>query len=431
MNTTTPAREARKGQAERRLDGLSRLLETTHLLATQIDEHEILETIIRQACRALDCERASLYRFDERRRELVTAAATDTTLDHVRRSVDTGITGFVARERVVVNVPDPAQDSRWDPVHSVRAGLLTRNILAVPLKSASSDDLLGVLALFNNYGGPFDQDDEEFAIAFGQHAAAALERTRLVAALEQQKELEASLLIAREVQERFMPQKLPSISGYEAGAWWLPNQHVGGDYCDLFALPNGTFGLCVADVSGHGLGPSLLMASVRASLRTLLLEHDRAADLLELLGRAIHDDLQHGAFVTMILGMLDPRTHQLEYSNAGHGPAFVYSPSKRTVHSLDATGVPLGVIEAPSYPSAPAVCLEAGDLVVLCTDGIVEAMDDRGAQFGLERLEALAAELAHEPINTIPLRIGESVAQHYIGETPPDDLTVLVVRRNK
>ncbi len=427
---TTPIREARKGQQERRLDGLSRLLETTHLLATQIDELEILETIIRQACRALDCERASLYRFDDRRRELVTAAATDTSLDHARRSIDTGITGFVARERVLVNVPDPSQDSRWDPVERVRAGLLTRNILAVPLKSARSDDLLGVLALFNNIGGTFDTDDEEFAIAFGQHAAAALERTRLVAALEQQKELEASLLIARDVQERFMPRKLPAIPGYEAGAWWLPNQHVGGDYCDLFALPSGTFGLCVADVSGHGLGPSLLMASVRASLRTLLLEHDRAADLLELLGRAIHDDLQHGAFVTMILGVLDPQTHQFEYSNAGHGPAFVYSPTRQTVQHLDATGVPLGVIEVPQYPSAPALCLEPSDLIVLCTDGIIEAMDDRGAQFGLERLEKLAAGLAHEPIDEIPRRIGEAVAQHYIGETPPDDLTVLVVRRN-
>ncbi len=426
---SSPSQVSSSGQAERRLAGLSRLLETTHLLASRFEEAEILETIIRQACKALDCERATLYRFDPRRRELITAAATDISLDYPRRSIEMGITGYVARERTMVNVPDPRLDPRWDPVPEVLAELKTRSILAMPLKSARGEDLLGVLALFNNNGGPFDADDEEFAVAFAQHAAAALERASLVAALEQQKELEASLMVAREVQERFMPRTLPPIAGYESGSWYLPNQHVGGDYCDLFKLPNASFGLCVADVSGHGLGPSLLMASVRASLRTLLLEHTQPQQLLELLGRAIHDDLQPGAFVTMVLAVLDPLQHRLEFANAGHGPAFVYSPSKQSFENLDATGVPLGVLEVACYPAGPVTCLEPGDMVVLCTDGIVEAMDDRGLQFGLERLEQLIAELADQPTAEIPRLIGEAVAQHYIGETPPDDLTILVVRR--
>jgi serine phosphatase RsbU (regulator of sigma subunit) len=251
----------------------------------------------------------------------------------------------------------------------------------------------------------------------------------LVAQIEKQKQVEASLHVAREVQRRFMPTRMPAITGYEAAAWWFPNQHVGGDYCDIWKMSDGTVGLCVADVSGHGLGPSLLMASVRASLRTLLLEHAAAASLLEMLGRALNDDLQHGAFVTMILAMLDPLTHRLEFANAGHGPAFVLRPTATAVTTLEATGGPLGVLEHPHYPTGPVQYLEVGDIVVFCTDGIVEATNCEGTQFGLARLERLVAELASRPIQEIAERIGTAVTEYNVEDSPEDDLTVLLVRR--
>jgi serine phosphatase RsbU (regulator of sigma subunit) len=329
----------------------------------------------------------------------------------------------------MVNVPEPARDSRWDALFDRRTGIRTRSILCVPLIAGRDGRLLGVLELLNNLGGPFDDDDESLALAFSRHAAAALERARLVEELQRRREMEASLNVAREIQRRFMPSKLPQIRGYDVATWWFPNEAVGGDYCDVIQLADGQVALCVADVCGHGLGPSLLMASVRASLRTLVLSHSSPQLLIESLSMALAEDFQPGAFVTMILAMLDPAANALHFANAGHAPAILYRAASCDFIDLESTALPIGILDQPDCPLGPRLELAPGDVLVLGTDGIVESMDERGNQFGLERLQQLIASLADEPAAQLVQKIGREVEQHYIGDSPPDDLTLLALRR--
>jgi serine phosphatase RsbU (regulator of sigma subunit) len=190
-------------------------------------------------------------------------------------------------------------------------------------------------------------------------------------------------------------------------------------------------GLVIADVSGHGLGPSLLMASVRAALRALILEHSAPEALLELLARALVTDLQNGRFITMMLAAIDPFNHVLEFANAGHAPAICYQARDQAFVMLEATGFPLGVVDEPSYDRSPPVAVEQGDLVVLCTDGIVEAMDSSNQHFGIERLQGIIREHADRPVSEIVHSIGRAVEAHYVGDSPPDDLTVLAARRQR
>lgn len=409
------------------LPGLNRLLEVTRVLALEIDLARALDAIVKEASHALQCERALLYQYDPKRETLLTTVGTDVPI-HLK--IDQGIAGFVARQRVMVNVPDTAKDPRWDDTYDKAVGYSTRTILAVPLVAARDGRLLGVLEMLNNQGGPFDSDDESLAVAFSNHAAAALDRSRLVEEIQQRKELEASLNIAREVQRRFMPSQMPEIPGYEAATWWFPNEAVGGDYCDVIPLADGRLAFCIADVCGHGLGPSLLMASVRASLRTLLLRETSPQVLLESLGRALIDDFQNGAFVTMILAVLDPRSHQVHFANAGHAPAMLYRAESRSFVELESTGLPIGVIDQPDCPLGPVLTMHPGDIVVLGTDGIVESMDRQGAQFGNGRLQECIVQDASGPLPELVRNIGRAVELHYVGDSPPDDLTLLAVRRN-
>jgi phosphoserine phosphatase len=226
-----------------------------------------------------------------------------------------------------------------------------------------------------------------------------------------------------------MPSKMPAIEGYEVATWWFPNEAVGGDYCDVIPLPSGDVLMCVADVSGHGLGPSLLMASVRAALRTLRLAHSSPQELLERLADALADDFEHGSFITICLARLAPQQHELSFANAGHGPALVYRPASGEFIELESTGLPLGVIVPMEYPLGPSVTMQPGDLMVLATDGIVESFDKRGEQFGVERLKQLIVKLSKSPIEEIVRSIGREVELHYVGDSPPDDLTVLALRR--
>ena len=408
------------------LDGLNRLLEVTRVLAEEIDLSRMLDTIVREASRALRCDRAILYQLDAKRNVL---SATAGVAAGLILPLEIGVAGYVARTREMLNVPAANRDSRWDATYDRLVGYQTQTVLAAPLIAARDGRLLGVLEMLNNAGGPFDADDEALAIAFSCHAAAALDRARLIDELHRRRELEHSLMAAREVQRRFMPSSLPAIPGYEVATWWFPNEAVGGDYCDVIPLGGGKTALTIADVAGHGLGPSLLMASVRAALRTLLLGESGPQALLEHLAIALAEDFESGAFITMFLGQLDPQRHELIHSNAGHGPVLVYRAGTSTFEELDSTGVPLGVIIPTQYPLAPSVTFLPGDLLVLVTDGIVESMDSRGQQFGVERLMALVARHPTMPLPELAREIGRQVELHYVGDSPPDDLTVLLLRR--
>lgn len=414
----------------RRLEGLGRLVEVTHALAAEIDLTKLLEAIIHQACRALDCDRASVFQYDAATKELFTVLATELEVAEIRTTLNRGISGDVARTRRLANVPDPAADPRWNPDVDRATGYRTTSILAAPLLAPHNGALLGVLTLLNKRNGVFDSLDEELLTSFSQHAGIAIHRAHLVEELRRQGRTQASLEVARQVQRGFMPDKLPAIPGYEVDTWWFPNEAVGGDYCDVVPLRDGRMGLVIADVSGHGLGPSLLMASVRAALRALILEHTSTEVLLNMLSQALISDLQDGHFITMVMAALDSQSHRVEFANAGHAPALHYCAASDTFVELEATGLPLGVLDRPEYPFGPAFDMDIGDMVILCTDGIVEAMNEESEQFGQKRLEQIVRRMAKRPMTELTLEIGQAVSAHYIGESPPDDLTVLAVRRN-
>ena len=416
----------------RRLEGLQRLLNVTRSLAAQVDPDALLHSIIEQACEALDCERASLYQYDADADELYTSVVTDLEISEIRRPLSRGITGRVARTRKTANISRPDDDPDWDDSFDRRTGFLTRNILAVAL-SAPGDPgapaLLGVLQLLNKRDGAFDAVDEELVAGFSQHAAVALDRARLVSELREREATIASLEVAKSVQRSFMPQQLPDVPGYELATWWFPNEAVGGDYCDVLKLADGRVGLVMADVSGHGLGPSLIMASVRAALHALILEHSSPDSLMKLVGRSLAADLARELFITMILAALDPVRHKLEYTNAGHGPTLVYSAARETFVNIEATGLPLGVLDPPVFTPAPPIEIAVGDLVFFCTDGVVEASDANGEQFGNRRLTELIRGHRELPVRQLVETIGAAVCEHYVGTSPPDDLTILAARR--
>lgn len=413
--------------AQRRYRALLRLLEATRTLADEIDTAGIMPTAIREACRALDCERASLYAFDPLTKELYTTANVGLEIGEIRTVLGRGITGAVAESRQPEIVHHPQSDPRWSPRVDKATGFRTRNIMAVPIIT-HDDRLLGVLTLLNKVDGDFDEFDLQLAVAFCSHTASALDRAALVEQRREQQLVDAALNAARAVQQGFMPSRLTPPPGYEAAVWWLPNQAIGGDYCDLVTFRDGRLGLIVADVSGHGLGPSLLMASVRAALRALILVQNSPETILSMLGKTLEQDLQT-AFITMFLGSLDPQQHLLHFANAGHAPALHYSAKRNRFRDLEATGMPLGIESPPDYTTGPTIRVDVGDVVLLCTDGIVEAMDAKGKQFGYKRLKDIVRRELNRPLEELVNVIGAEVQSHYVGDAPDDDLTVLAVRR--
>ena len=262
----------------------------------------------------------------------------------------------------------------------------------------------------------------ELARAFNQmaqdlehHQALAIEQERLHRELE----------LSRQIQIDMLPRAPLRFGASEIKGISIPAREVGGDFFNYFELPGHRLGLLVGDVSGKGVSAALLMANVQATLRARLpLQNDLAA-LADLLDRELDDSTPGSVFVTLFLATLDDN-RELRYVNAGHNPQYVLRVDGR-VERLSSTGLPLALFGGHGYREM-TVPLSAGDLLFFYTDGLVEAENDRGDQFGPERLEAILIEEHARGIDAVLERIEGDVNAFRGAVEPMDDATLMAMR---
>ena len=414
---------------QQRLGGLMKLVEITCKLAAQHDLDEILETVTEGVRESLDCERASLFLYDDDRRELYTHVATDLELEEIRTSIDHGITGWVARERKAALIADPDTDPRWNGTFDQESGFRTRNLLAAPVLSPRDGRTAGVLEALNKREAAFSEYDLRVLEAFAAHAATALERARLMDEARRSHELQVSVELGRSIQTSFLPRRIPRVPGYEIATWWQPAEAVSGDYYDVLGLPDGRLGIVVADVSGHGVGPSLLMASARAMLHVAAQTGSDPHQIISLLSETMYPDLQSGRFITFLMIALDPRAHRVTFANAGHGPALHFRRATREFLELEATCLPLGVASDVELSASRSFELAPGDLLVLATDGAFELRNQNDEMFGVDRLKQLIIENRRLPASELLTVVRKAITEFHPGDHPPDDITVLLLER--
>jgi len=247
----------------------------------------------------------------------------------------------------------------------------------------------------------------------------------------ERRRLERELDFARRIQLNLMPASAPQPAGWEIATAYRAARVVGGDFYDVFELPGpgGRIGLIIADVTGKGLTAALMMAFTRAVHRAAAYNGNGPADWLERTNRVLVRDARTGLFVTAIAAEVDPSRGVLTYASAGHEPALLArAGDTRAVEELPAGGMLLGLAE-PAPTADREVALEPGDLMVLYTDGITDAIDIAGGRFGADRLlEAVviargggAADAVAEILAAVDRFVGNA--------EPADDLTLVAVRR--
>ena len=193
-------------------------------------------------------------------------------------------------------------------------------------------------------------------------------------------------------------------------------------------LPDGALGIVVGDVCGHGFGPALLMSATRAYLRALLLTQPRVGDVMVLLNRILAADLDDGRFVTLILARLDPHSRLLSYCSAGHTRGFVLTPDGLVRSVIESTALPLGLFDDSEFPEGPALTLEAGEIVLLLTDGVVEANNPERVFFGYERALEVVRANRKRPASEIVEALYQAVCAFTRNSIPFDDVTCLVIK---
>ncbi|MBV9405614.1 MAG: SpoIIE family protein phosphatase [Acidobacteriaceae bacterium] len=296
------------------------------------------------------------------------------------------------------------------------------------------DELLGFISLGQKLSeAPYSGTDLRLLSSVAAQTGLALEVARLTTAMRNElavrERLNRELEIARDVQQHLFPQHFPPVSGLDYAGVCRPAREVGGDYYDFLELPAGKLGVAIGDVSGKGIGASLMMASLGASLRGQAAVVENLAELIERVNRLVYGASSLNRYATFFYAEYDPRNRQLSYVNAGHNAPVILRRSNPgcQLFRLDAGGPPVGLLPQSSYEQG-GFALEPGDLLVLFTDGISESMNSSDEEWGEERMIDLAktcdAVSALETMNRIM-----TAAQSFAAGAPQhDDMTVVVLR---
>ncbi len=388
----------------------------------------LLETIERAGREALDCDRAAVFLYDPKTDELVSTIATGAA--EIRFSARLGIAGDAAHSRQIIHVPDAYADPRFNPDIDLKTGYRTRNLLAFPLV-VPDGELIGVLEVLNKLQGHFTPEDERLAAALGSLTAIAIKRQRLLDDAAERHRLERELDLARRIQQRLLPKAPPAVPGFDLAGWNRPADQTGGDCYDMHVLDDHRVALMIADATGHGIGPALIVSQCRSLMRATVDATDDLTRLAAKVNRLLSADLPTDRFVTTCYGLLDPAQSTLNYFSAGHGPLIFRRAATGDIQSLPATGLPMGILSDAEYPLADTVRFQPGDLFLMLTDGFTEWARPDGRQYGDERLIAFIARHTDLPCSKLIQALVDDVQRFAAGTPQADDLTAVLIKRTE
>ncbi len=406
---------------------LSVLIEVVRQMSETFELVPLLKAAEQAGRSALGCERATIFLYDPQTDELHSKVATGT--DEIRFPARLGIAGEVVRTKSVVVVHDAYADPRFNPEIDRKTGFRTRNMLTLPLVGPEGE-VIGALQLLNKVQAQFDDRDENLAAGLGSLIGIAVKRQILLDMAAEKERLDHDLSIARQIQMEMLPKHKPVVRGFDVAGWNRPADQTGGDCYGFLPLDGGRLLFLIADASGHGIGPALVVTQCRAMIRALADRAEDPAAIAARLNSLLYEDLPAGRFVTACFGILDPELRRVNYISAGHGPLLLYHAATSEVESFGATGLPMAILQDSDYRQGPPIEFQPGDIFCLLTDGFVEWARPDGELYGPARLNQLLAEHHHESCQSIIQAIHDDVRRFSQGTPQADDLTAVLIKRS-
>ena len=342
--------------------------------------------------------------------------------------VGKGIIGEVAARGEALLIGN----AREDPRVPQTAGLETDTMIAAPL--IVHGRTVGVFALVNRIGGgAFTEEDLNMLRALAEHASVTVHMVQMYDAMAEKQRMENELRIAEDFQKMLLPKQAPQIPGVEIAATSLPALEVGGDFYDFFWLDGNRLGIVIADVAGKGIPGALIMSMVRSVVRAESPHATSPRAVLERVNQTVFADTREKVFITMIFAILDLTRRTLTFARAGHEPLVMCSRSSGGMRLLTPDGIALGLVDDHLFSAIrdQEIPLHDGDTAILYTDGVIEAMDERGHEYGQERFlemlrthsESSAEDLLHTLVTDV---------RHFArGGRQSDDITLVVLKFNR
>ncbi len=412
--------------AERESAGRLKMLNEVHrALAASLSLDELLEAVLDRTFVHLGPEEAVIY-LRKPHGGLERAASRRLPSARGDFFFSRSLEHEVAEKGQVALVLDAQTDERFAAAESILSSGV-RSLIAAPLIDSAGSH--GMIVLSSRvHVRRFSEQDMELLAALGSVAALRLRNLSLAEEGARRRELEKEMALARQIQLTLLPEQLPEIPGYSLFAANDASRAVSGDFYEFQGRDEGDEQVIViADVSGKGMAASLLAASFDALLMGPIEVGQPTDQICTKVSRRLFKKSPPERYVTAFIAALDPGSGRLSYTNAGHNPGLLFR-ADGSVQRLEANGMPLGLFPLVEYERVETT-LARGELLLLYTDGITEAANPRGEEFGIDRLQNVVARYTREPLVAVAVAIETAVEVFADGTPFGDDRTMVLLRR--
>lgn len=401
---------------------LSTIYEVSNLTNAEQDPQKLLEAIVDKIMQIFKPDRCFIVLPEGEEFQIAIArdkeggeAKLSSTV--LKRTIREGISFLSANAMI---------DERFSGSTSIVAQNI-QSVMSVPLES--SKEILGAIYIDDiGSSNRFKKVHLDLLTAIGKQAGVAIHRANLFHEHLDKERMQQALKIAQSIQESLLPSVVPDNFEYDWMGWNKPCDEAGGDYYDLIELPNAQWAIAIGDVTGHGIGAALLMATARAFIKALAGKSHTISEMMNELNRLMACDMGGERFITLFYCELDTQKMTLRYANAGHQYPILYRHEQKTFEALGSTGIPLGMIQDSEYEEGEEVKVYSGDILVLSTDGITEAMNPQGEQFGEERLNEVVLKNHDKSANQIIKNFSDELQKFSQSTNWRDDVTLVVVK---
>lgn len=413
------------------VDKLRMLLDITKKISRSLDVDEVLELVMDTLGTLLPYDAAGIYMIDRNPQgagELGALKGFSTTsvrgydineLTELHLKVGEGLLGYAAQTGEPLIVPDVSLDPRY-----VNAREETCSEMVAPI--ISNDEVIGAFDLESDRKNAYTADDLEILMLLASHVAIIIEKAMLYEEAVEKKRLQAQLEVARHVQLELLPARCPQLEAFDISAYNFSTEEVSGDYYDFVSLYEDHLGIVIADVSGKGVPAALLMAFLRASLRAAI--HTGYAPNISMakVNNLLWESIENNQYVTAFYGALDATNRTLAYANAGHNPPLLMDAEGKT-RFIERGGIPLGMFRDTRYYEY-YLSIKAGQIIVLYTDGITEATNEIGDEYGRERLERKVREGRELSARQLIDFLYADMLEWTEGRGATDDVTFVIIK---
>lgn len=413
-------------ELKQRVEEAGVLYKLSSLLSAHRDLDQLLNTAAKSAAEVMRAKACSIRLLNDDKSQLVARAAYNLSDGYINKGSILVAKSELAQKALsgeVVYVEDLAKDPRTlYPGDVKREGLVS--MLSVPMIFKGRP--IGTVRVYTEKYRRFSASAIDLLRAVAHLLAAALEHARLDEEYLESQRVQRQLKLAAAVQRRMMPATMPNLPPFDIAAKYDATLELGGDFFDFIQL-DGHLGIAIGDVVGKGVAASLLMASVRASLRAYAQDVYDIDEIVSRVNVSMSRDTLDNEFATLFYGVLDPQTRRLTYCNAGHEPPLLYRDGN--ISRLDAGGMIVGVDANQRYDKG-IVALKPGDILMLYTDGLTEAFNFAGEQFGRERITQAMRQVVDAKMNAA------TAVKHILWQlrtftglrTNIDDTTIVLIR---